>query len=111
MTVLGANISALSTGENSLIDPADALRNAMVLSAVLEYAPEPVSEEEATELVLLKVRQRRQKGTVILLFLNRENLLECILNSLRVAGRNRRCLGQILPRLQGLLYHNCRCAC
>lgn len=55
MAVLGASISAFSNGEDSLIDPADALRKAMVLSAVLEYAPEPVSVEDATKILVLKV--------------------------------------------------------
>lgn len=52
---LRANISSLLTGGGSLVDPADALRNAMVISAVLEYASEPESDEELAEVLELKV--------------------------------------------------------
>lgn len=48
-------MSSLSTGGDSLVDPADALRNAMMVSAVLEYAPEPESAEELDEVLELKV--------------------------------------------------------
>lgn len=41
-----------------MVDPAEALRTAMTLSAVLGYASEPQSAEEATEILVLKVRQR-----------------------------------------------------
>lgn len=55
MSSLLANVSSLSTGEDSLVDPADALRNAMTVSGVLEYAPEPESDEELAGVLELKV--------------------------------------------------------
>lgn len=55
MSSLLANITSLSTGEDSLLDPAGALRNAMAVSAVLEHAPEPESEDEVAKVLELKV--------------------------------------------------------
>lgn len=55
MASLWANISTLSTGGDSLVDPGDALRNAMTVSAVLGYAEEPESDEELAEVLELKV--------------------------------------------------------
>eukprot|EP00903_Cladosiphon_okamuranus_P011441 g10779.t1 len=52
---LRSNISSLSAvGGSSLVDPADALREAAAVSSVLEYAPEPESAEELAALVELK---------------------------------------------------------
>lgn len=47
---------SLSTGEDSAVDPADALRDAMVFSAVLDYAPDPTSATELKKVQDLKVR-------------------------------------------------------
>ncbi|CAM9387820.1 unnamed protein product [Ectocarpus sp. 12 AP-2014] len=51
---LRANLSSLSTGVKSLTDPADALRSAIALSAVLGHAPEPESSDEIGEMLELK---------------------------------------------------------
>lgn len=50
-----ANISSLSIGGDYLDDPADALRSAITVSAILEYASEPESDDELAEVVELKV--------------------------------------------------------
>lgn len=59
MSSLLANLSSLSTGGEALVDPADAMRNAMIVSAVLEYASEPESDNELAEVLELKVPQCR----------------------------------------------------
>ncbi|CAM9181833.1 unnamed protein product, partial [Ectocarpus sp. 8 AP-2014] len=51
---LRANLSSLSTGVRSLTDPADALRSAIALSAVLGHAPEPESADDIAEVLELK---------------------------------------------------------
>ncbi|CAM9196214.1 unnamed protein product, partial [Ectocarpus sp. 8 AP-2014] len=51
---LRANLSSLSTGASSLTGPDDALRSAMMLSAVLGHAPEPKTAEEIDEMLELK---------------------------------------------------------
>ncbi|CAM9106341.1 unnamed protein product [Ectocarpus fasciculatus] len=51
---LRANLSSLSTGVMSLTDPADALRSAIVFSAVLGYASEPETADEIGEILELK---------------------------------------------------------
>lgn len=56
MSSLLANMSSLSTGGGSLVDPSDALRRALTVSALLEYAPEPESDDELAEVAELKVR-------------------------------------------------------
>lgn len=38
-----------------MVDPADALRKTMTISAILEHAPEPESDADVTEVVELKV--------------------------------------------------------
>jgi len=43
------------SGPDSLIDPADALRKAMTVSAVLEYKAAPHTPEEVAEVLELKV--------------------------------------------------------
>lgn len=53
---LRANVSLLSPGPDYLDDPADVLREAMAISAVLEYAPEPDSPDELAEISDLKVQ-------------------------------------------------------
>lgn len=54
-----ANISSsLATGNESLLDPGDALRDANAYTSVLEYAPEPTSAEELDIIVDLKVLRR-----------------------------------------------------
>ncbi|CAM9530425.1 unnamed protein product [Hapterophycus canaliculatus] len=49
-----ANLSSISSGGSSLIDPADSLRAATALTAVLEYAPVPTSPEELADTLDLK---------------------------------------------------------
>lgn len=38
-----------------MVDPADALRKTMTISAILEHAPEPESDADVAEVVELKV--------------------------------------------------------
>ncbi len=42
-----------------MIDPSDALRNAMTVSAVLEHTAEPDTPEEVAEVLELKVKACR----------------------------------------------------
>lgn len=55
MTSLLANLSSIAIGGESLADPADALRNVLAVSAVLEYAPEPKSDDELADIHELQV--------------------------------------------------------
>ncbi|CAM9207243.1 unnamed protein product, partial [Ectocarpus fasciculatus] len=48
------NISSLSDQRGSLVDPADSLREAAMLSAILEHIPEPDTAEELAEIIELK---------------------------------------------------------
>lgn len=47
--------SLLTSGDESLLEPSDALRYASTFTALLEYAPEPESPEELQVLLDLKV--------------------------------------------------------
>lgn len=61
MVSLRSNISSLSVGgDSSLLDPADALRNAAAVSSVLQHIPEPESAEELLEVVELKVCDKKR---------------------------------------------------
>lgn len=63
MSSLLSNISSLDAGgDSSLLDPADALRNAAAISSVAEYAPEPESAAELAEVIELKVCEKRQQA-------------------------------------------------
>lgn len=63
---LRSNVSSLLTGgESSFLDPADVLRNAMAISAVLEHAPDPASAEELEEVIELKVCGRWISGAFL----------------------------------------------
>ena len=75
MSSLWSNISSLSAGGDSfLLDPADALRTAAVISSIVEHAPGPESAAELMEVIELKVcdvstasvatfsRRRRKSG-------------------------------------------------
>lgn len=60
LSSLRGNISSLSDQRGSLIDPADSLREAAMLSAILDYVPEPDTAEELAEIIELKVTTRFQ---------------------------------------------------
>lgn len=58
---LRSNVSSLSAGGgSSFTDPADALRVAMTVSALLEHAPDPASAEDLVEVIELKVCDKQQ---------------------------------------------------
>ena len=53
---LRSNVSSLlAGGDSSFTDPADALRDALTISALLEHVPGPDSVEGLVELIDLKV--------------------------------------------------------
>lgn len=55
VSLLRANVSSLLSGrEGRLVDPAEALRGATALSAVIMHASEPESSEERAEFQDLK---------------------------------------------------------
>ncbi|CAM9572739.1 unnamed protein product [Scytosiphon promiscuus] len=49
-----ANLSSISSGGSSLVDPADSLRSAITLTALLEYVPGPTSRGEVADVLDLK---------------------------------------------------------
>lgn len=54
-TLLANLSSSPSPGGDSIMDPADSLRDVTAISGLLSYAPEPANGEELTNLLALKV--------------------------------------------------------
>lgn len=78
----------LSTGDTNLVDPAESLRAASVMTAVLGHAPEPESTEDLAAIITMKVNvQHGPKSTASALELARMSKRYCAFHEAAGADR------------------------